>query len=152
SVPERAVNTSGNTTRAYSAQGLAFRYPNAWLATDYTGMPGTLGSTLVYLSDARLKAPCVHTSPAPGQESIVCKRPVATLSPGQFLVTWDYETELSRERPQLKPPHATTVAGRPAFRNVLRPGPCGQIHADETIYITVYLATHLYGMEACIRG
>ncbi len=115
-------------------------------------MPGTLGSPLVYLSDARLRAPCVDTFPGPGQESIVCNRPVAALAPGQFLVTWSSETELSRQHPQVKPPHATIVAGRPAFKNVLRPGPCGEIHADETIYVTVYLAANLYGMEACIRG
>jgi hypothetical protein len=155
-IPKAPLTRAGRvveSTRHFGgkAYGVSFDYPATWHEAPYTDISGSLGSPLVFLSNATLHAPCIHTSPRPGVTSITCGYPIKALARGQFLVTWSIYAHMG-DGPQLAHPN-TTINGTPAEVRAGIPRGCGRIHGQEILIATLARDKfHYVEMVACARA
>ena len=142
--PEPLQHFSGGTTAAIS-----FDHPAAWRESRYVES-GSFSDLIVYLSDARLHAPCTTTR-TNGGELTRCDWPLRKLAPGEVLVSWS-NIGFPHEGPEIPHPNAT-INGRPARIEVASPGACSAVGGDETITADIARPRgNHYEMVACLRG
>lgn len=147
--PAAAIAARAAPTARFSAMGLSFRYPAAWLSvTPRTGL-SDFPALIVYLSTSRLSGTCV-ASASPGRNAETCAYPIRVLPSGGVLVRWNANT-----LPNWRMPKATTtVAGRGAVESTARGGWCAVLGGTETITVIIPRAGPgtWYQMDACLRA
>jgi hypothetical protein len=127
---------------------LAFGYPAAWKPGVFKVTGELHFSPMLYLSSQSLHQPC-HTK----QLATVCGWPVDRLEPGGALIVWEnrgypgWSLGAIRGKP-LK------VGGRDAKQQVMRPGQCSAIGADETIAVAIQrpIPDNWTAVTACLKG
>jgi hypothetical protein len=108
-------------------------------------------SSIVYLSNQRMQAPCVHHVSG-DRESIVCRAwPIKSLQPGGAVLQWttngfpgrDFAHQLGRD---------ITVDGR-AAKLTMDSGLCRRIGADRevTVIVSRKPPDNWYELDACFR-
>jgi hypothetical protein len=126
---------------------LSFLHPRTWHETRYA-VRSSFSDLIVYLSTAPLHDPCVTTG-----ETTTCGRPLAKLSPGGVVVSWN-NIGFPHVGPEIPHPN-TTIGGQPADLEVTRPGSgmCTGLSQDETVTADIARphGNH-YEMVACLRG
>jgi hypothetical protein len=127
---------------------VAFSYPGAWKTLQFQ-ITGTLHfDPMLYLSTQPGHNPCRQSGSA-----TTCGWPVDRLRPNSVLVAWENKgwpgwTLTSQPGTSLR------VGGRPARQQVVRPGACGAIGADETVTVEVArpVSSSWTAVTACLRG
>jgi hypothetical protein len=143
--PSTAPATAGGQPRAAQFKNtyLTFRYPATWRPLVFRRPQALHSSPMVYLSTQAGRPAC----------SADCAWPVSQLHPDGVLVVWE-----NRGYPgwtlRTIPGKPIRVDGRPARRNVSRPGVCAAIGGDETVVVSVArpLAYNWTQLTACLRG
>ena len=144
--------TPSTTPAAPGAQARALQFKNTYLTFRY---PASWQPLIYRRAQALHSSPMVYLSTQPGRPACGadCAWPVSQLHPGGVLVVWE-----NRGYPgwtlRTIPGKPLRVDGRPARRNVSRPGVCAAIGADETVVVSVArpLAYNWTQLTACLRG
>ena len=135
--------------KSFNAGDFTFRYPSCWTASSYPE-PSVQTHSLVDLSDQSTHTRC-HTDSA----GTICRGwPVDQLLTGHVLILWS-TGGLPTWTLDRAPGIAIAVGGRASRQAILKPGPCQEIGADETITVTISepnAADNWIGMTACLRG
>jgi hypothetical protein len=120
---------SSGEAASYRDPWVSFRYPDSW-RVHHWDIPSSGVKYIAWLSNARLHDPCIRR-----RTGYRCGRPIDRLPSRGVLVTW----------------LLSVLPGADRARSgiwIARPGPCGEIGADETISRRF----RAYFVEACIRG
>jgi hypothetical protein len=127
---------------------LSLGYPAAWKPGVFKVTGELHFSPMLYLSSQSLHQPC-HTQ----QLATVCGWPVDRLEPGGALIVWE-----NRGYPgwslDTTPGKPLKVGGRQAKQQVIRPGQCSAIGADETIAVAIKrpIPDNWTAVTACLKG
>ena len=127
---------------------LSLGYPAAWKPGVFKVAGELHFAPMLYLSSQSLHQPC-HTK----QLATVCGWPVDRLEPGGALIVWE-----NRGYPgwslDTTPGKPLKVGGRQAKQQVMRPGQCSAIGADETIAVAIQrpIPDNWTAVTACLKG
>jgi hypothetical protein len=153
-VPVDAAS-SRHSTMQYSQDPLTFRYPTGWRVDHYTEV-SSFTSSLVYLSNQKMHAPCTTANDSGGIQTR-CGWPLAKLGSKGVLVEWTVGGGPVPQGFSIKgfPGELQTIDGHLAKIQVSRPGLCSSIGGQETVGATVAdgsIPNNYYTFTACIRG
>jgi hypothetical protein len=148
--PGAAVSSSSPAALAsFRNDYLSFRYPPDWKPLGVRIAQPTLHfNPMVYLGTQKGHDPCRLKA-----GTTVCGWPVDRLHPNGVLVVWENQGYPGWTLASVKGT-TTTIGGRPAKRNVQRPGECSAIGADETVAVAIQGpgAANWTQFTGCLRG
>jgi hypothetical protein len=142
------LGTGTQGTLSFRNDFLALKYPASWKALQ---LP--VGQTLHFQPMVYLSAQPAHDPCSRAGATTTCGWPVQRLRPNSVLIMWE-----NRGAPgwSLTASQGTRirVGGRPAIREVTRPGACSTIGADETVSVVIQrpLRYNWTAFTACLRG
>ena len=143
-----APGSDASSPATFTNSYLSFRYPTTWSTYPFKWSGELHFHPMLYVSTQPVRNPCRTQS-----QTVVCGWPVDELDPGGILITLE-----NRGAPGWSLGDAAgkafRVGGRPARRNVDRPGSCGAIGGEETVDVDVASPQPGNWTEllACLRG